>query len=180
MFVSINTKEMRVIAACATIDQAHAHADIKCRVDNFIIIDPSEYNWKVFNASELSVLYCNTCGRKLTASDVSTRRRYVRDVLVDLELDDTPLETLEMKRPSLKVIHGESDIKTPGGNTVKGTSSKSVVYKLMNLLWAENGHPGDVKQLRIDLMNQMGVSHPEIKRTTISTTLGGWQKEYIK
>lgn len=60
-----------------------------------------------------------------------------------------------------------------------GTSVKATVFALMDDLWIEAGKPADVAALRIQLMNSMGTTHPEIKRVTISTTLGNWVKNRL-
>ena len=58
---------------------------------------------------------------------------------------------------------------------------KETVYRIADAMWEEAGKPSglkDVLELRKSMMNVLEAEHG-IKKTTSSTTLGGWQKERI-
>lgn len=58
---------------------------------------------------------------------------------------------------------------------------KETVYRIADAMWAEAGSPTglkDILELRKSMMNVLESEHG-IKKTTSSTTLGGWQKERL-
>ena len=189
-YPAINTVTMKVIAITDTVEQSHAHADISCPRDNFIIVDDTCYEWHQFTAPERQKLFKELTGKNLDSTgNLPLEARALNNALRNLELDETPLEQLNGKRPTIRPIHAEGHTVEPGAlNTSssltvrppvkKGPSIKTIVYELMDLKMSQGIMDEDaVPGLRIDLMNEMGVSHPHIKRTSVSTTLGQWNKE---